>query len=258
MMAPREVRSLDNPLVRDIRALQRHPTGYRSLGRVWLEGDHVLEAWCSRWSGMATAVVSDRHVDSLQNQKILGSVTDVVVVPQDLFSKLSDLPSPSGIGVLMALAPTRGIDPEQPSVVIDRLQDTGNVGSIIRSAAAFGYTQVIALRGSAALWSPKCLRSAAGAHASVRLVEEQDVSDLEVLRWPLCVTSSHGGHGLHDSDLTLPVNWVFSHEGQGVSPPLQRLSQRQICIEHTGGQESLNVAAAAAICLYVARLPVAR
>lgn len=254
MSSYREVRSLDNPLVREIRALQRHPTAYRTVGRIWLEGEHVVQAWRDRFSDTTIAVVIEERAQDTQLREFLGSVGQVVVVPRALFFRFSDMQSPSGLGLLLEVPLGRKIDFDRPSVILDRLQDTGNVGSIIRSAAAFGYTQLIALRDTAALWSPKCLRAAAGAHANLNLIEEQDPEDLRNLRWPLLSTSSHAGASLDTWERGKPANWVFSHEGQGVSEVLRDLSHHQIRIEHTAGQESLNVAAAAAICLYASRL----
>jgi RNA methyltransferase, TrmH family len=135
-------------------------------------------------------------------------------------------------------------------VVLDRLQDAGNVGSILRSAAAFGVTQVLALKGTAALWSPKVLRAGMGAHFALRLVEGLAVADLEALRLPLVATSSHAQQALPDVALPRPCAWVLGHEGQGVDAELLARCALTVRIPQPGGEESLNVAAAAAICLY--------
>src|SRR5690606_23923076 len=136
------------------------------------------------------------------------------------------------------------------TVVLDRLQDAGNVGSILRSAAAFGFTQVAALKGTAALWSPKVLRAGMGAHFGLRLVEGLAFEDLATLRVPLLVTSSHQGEWLHRAALPWPCAWVMGHEGQGVSETLMQRAQAFVRIAQPGGEESLNVGAAAAICLH--------
>ena len=137
-----------------------------------------------------------------------------------------------------------------PTVVLDRVQDAGNVGSIIRSAAAFGFKQVLALHGTAALWSPKVLRAGMGAHWGLHLIEGLLVPQLAALRVPLLVTSSHRGDFLHQAKLPQPCAWVLGHEGQGVSAELEAMAQLHIRIAQPGGEESLNVAAAAAICLH--------
>jgi len=118
------------------------------------------------------------------------------------------------------------------------------------AAGAFGFTQVAALKGTALLWSPKVLRAGMGAHFGLRLVEGLSESDLEGLAVPLLATSSHQGEWLHSARLPWPCGWLLGHEGQGVSPALQARAAAHIRIAQPGGEESLNVAAAAAICLH--------
>ena len=156
----------------------------------------------------------------------------------------------AAIGFLVDVPAAPAIDAVAASVVLDRLQDAGNVGSILRSAAALGVAQVLALKGTAALWSPKVLRAGMGAHFALHLIEGLDETALAGLRVPLVGTSSHGGSLLRDAALPRPCAWVFGHEGQGVSAALQARCTLTVRIPQPGGEESLNVAAAAAICLY--------
>ncbi len=153
-----------------------------------------------------------------------------------------DLPAPT---------PVQG---HLPSLILDRVQDAGNVGSILRSAAAFGFGQVLAMKGSAALWSPKVLRAGMGAHFGLRLVESLNVDSLDVLTSPLVVTNSHEGEFIHQAALPFPCVWVMGHEGQGVDDELVKRASLKIRIGQPGGEESLNVAAAAAICLHASSL----
>jgi TrmH family RNA methyltransferase len=146
--------------------------------------------------------------------------------------------------------PAAALAPGLATVVLDRLQDAGNVGTILRSAAAFGFTQVAALRETAALWSPKVLRAGMGAHFALRLVEGVAATDLDALGVPLLVTSSHAGEPLHAATLPWPCAWVFGQEGRGVDAGLAARAAHRVRIVQPGGQESLNVAAAAAICLH--------
>jgi len=135
-------------------------------------------------------------------------------------------------------------------VVLDGLQDAGNVGMILRSAGAFGFRQVLAMKGTAALWSPKVLRAGMGAHFGLRLIEGLEADGLMKLHVPLLATSSHQGAYLHQAALPWPCAWVFGHEGQGVSAALAARAAQSVRIVQPGGEESLNVAAAAAICLH--------
>ncbi|MGN1055663.1 MAG: TrmH family RNA methyltransferase, partial [Comamonas sp.] len=129
-------------------------------------------------------------------------------------------------------------------------QDAGNVGSILRSASAFGFKQVIAMKGTAALWSQKVLRAGMGAHFALHLVEGVEPQALEQLQVPLLVTSSHRGDLIHQSTLPWPCAWAMGHEGQGVGAQVEALARQHVRIAQPGGEESLNVGAAAAICLH--------
>jgi TrmH family RNA methyltransferase len=147
-----------------------------------------------------------------------------------------------------------GVQSGVPTVVLDRVQDAGNVGSVLRSAAAFGFVQVLALKGTAALWSPKVMRAGMGAHFGLNLIETLAEADLSALDVPLIVTSSHQGALIQNQSLPWPCAWAMGHEGQGVSPQLMARAALQVRIGQPGGEESLNVAAAAAICLYSSSL----
>ena len=137
-----------------------------------------------------------------------------------------------------------------PTVILDRVQDAGNVGSILRSAAAFGFRQVVALKGTAALWSPKVLRAGMGAHFGLQLVEGVEPEALDALAVPVIVTSSHQGELVHRQQLPWPCAWALGHEGQGVGDAVASRASLAVRIGQPGGEESLNVAAAAAICLH--------
>jgi TrmH family RNA methyltransferase len=172
------------------------------------------------------------------------------VIADALVADISGLESPAPMGFVIDLPDAPVVAAGQAAVVLDRVQDAGNVGSILRSASAFGFAQVLALKGTAALWSPKVLRAGMGAHFNLRLVEGLSEQDLDALELPLLVTSSHGGSLLHRAALPWPCAWVMGHEGQGVSPALEARAAHRIRIAQPGGEESLNVGAAAAICLH--------
>jgi RNA methyltransferase, TrmH family len=238
--APVQVTSRDNPLLVRLRRLAHDGTAYRRLGQVWLEGDHLCQALRARGGPAAIAVLSQAAWDTPALRDLAGWAPRVVTMPAALFDGFSALDSPAGIGFVIDLAAPAPVAADLPTLVLDRLQDPGNVGSILRSAAAFGVRQVLALAGTAALWSPKVLRAGMGAHFSLALHEGLDEAALQTLAVPLLATSSHAGQSLPQAALPWPCAWVLGHEGQGVSASLLA----------PGGEESLNVAAAAAVCLY--------
>ncbi len=250
MSEPLVITSRDNALLVKLRKLAQDGAGYRRFGQAWIEGDHLCSALRARQRAAAQAVVSESGWRQPELRDLAGWAPKVALVQDALFTGLSGLESPSRIGFVIDLPAAPEIDATAPTVVLDRLQDAGNVGSILRSAAAFGFTQVLALKGTAALWSPKVLRSGMGAHFALRLVESLDPAALESLRVPLVATSSHGGAELPGAALPRPCAWVLGHEGQGVDFDLMARCALTVRIPQPGGEESLNVAAAAAVCLY--------
>lgn len=243
------IHSRDNAFVKELRRLVQDSTAYRKQGRVWLEGDHLCRAALARGMRPGLAVFSESFWPQAQVEYGQAALKNVVIADA-LLADISGLESPAPMGFLVDLPSSSGLQPGRPTVVLDRLQDAGNVGSILRSASAFGFVQIAALKGTAALWSAKVLRAGMGAHFALHLVEGLTPQDIDSLSLPLLATSSHEGSFLHQATLPWPCGWIMGHEGQGVSPDLQARAGQHIRIAQPGGEESLNVGAAAAICLH--------
>ena len=248
----KHITSRDNAFVKSLRRLSQDASAYRKSGQVWLEGDHLCRAAHSRGVQPLQQVFAQSLWDaSAQDESVHG---DLYVLSDAVFDSISQLESPARMGWIVALPSLSDWDVHAPSVVLDGLQDAGNVGAILRSASAFGFKQILALKGTAALWSPKVLRAGMGAHFGLHLVEGLEADDIARLALPLLTTSSHAGPFLHDliaqGQLPQRAAWVMGHEGQGVRAQLQAQATMQVRIAQPGGEESLNVAAAAAICLH--------
>ena len=243
------IHSRDNALLKDLRRLAQDSTAYRKQGRIWLEGDHLCRAALQRGMKPSHAVFQASYWDSVGHEWA-DAGGKVVTVEDSLFAGISGLESPGRMGFVLPLPAAPALDPVAPSVVLDGLQDAGNVGTILRSAGAFGFGQVLAMKGTAALWSPKVLRAGMGAHFGLRLLEGVTPEQLAALTLPLLATSSHQGEYLHKATLPWPCAWVLGHEGQGVSAALSARASTLVRIVQPGGEESLNVGAAAAICLH--------
>lgn len=243
------ITSRDNPLLKELRRLNEDSTAYRKLGRFWVEGDHLCRAALVRGWQPAIAVFSESFWP-LAPVDIAQAAIKNIVIPDALFSGISGLESSAGMGFVFDLPAAAALQPGVASVILDRVQDAGNVGSILRSAGAFGFRQVIALKGTAALWSPKVLRAGMGAHFGLQLVESVELPALDALAVPIIVTSSHLGALIQSQRLPMPCAWALGHEGQGVGEALMARAALSVRIGQPGGEESLNVAAAAAICLH--------
>jgi len=170
-----------------------------------------------------------------------------VVLSPPVFGVIADAETPPGIA---AEIPLPQLERAGSAVFLEAVQDAGNVGAIIRSAAAFGAGTLILDRQCADPWSPKVLRAGMGGHFAVGL---RQVDDLQACLggYRLICTVPHGGRPLREADLTGRTAWAFGGEGPGLSPGLLACAAERVTIPMAGG-ESLNVAAAAAICLYEA------
>jgi TrmH family RNA methyltransferase len=219
-----------------------------------LEGFHLASAYLDVAGQPETCVVTEGALRHDEAQAIVARIDAerVVVLPDALFGQLSNVVH--GVGMLLVVRKLAVALPdrvEEIAVVLDGVQDAGNVGSILRSAAAAGVKHVFCAPGTAYTWSSKVLRSGMGAHFLLDIHEDVEAATLiERLAVPIAITDSHAPQALYDCDLTGPIAWVFGNEGAGVSAPWREAVRHRLTIPQPGGMESLNVAAAAAICLF--------
>ncbi len=262
-----QITSKENPLFKELRLLQA--TGSKgqkarlSGGCALLEGVHLVQTWIGD-PALKTLFTSEI---GLQNSEIAEAVyshleacpeTKVYQLDGALWSLLSDLVNAPHIAGLLSLPKSSLVPPQSIAnldgdvVILDRIQDAGNVGTILRTAAAAGFTQIIALSGCAHLWSNKVLRAGMGAHRLLNLYEgwtNQQV--LSAVTAPLMAATADAEQDLfHLKQVLLkPVAWVMGSEGQGISEDL--LAQAKgVSIPIDPRVESLNVSTAAAICLF--------
>ena len=244
------ITSRDNPALQRLRKLSQDSSAYRKLGSIWLEGDHLVRACLQRGHAVTQAVLTESACADHRMRAMADAAPRQLVVPDALFKTISGLESPAQIGFEVPHDNSQMLIPVVDSVILDRLQDAGNVGTILRNAAAMGFRQVLALKGTAALWSPKVLRAGMGAHFGLHLIEGLSPADLDALTVPMVATSSYAKEMLHCTSLPSPCAWVMGHEGQGVQAELLQRCELTVGIPQPGGEESLNVGSAAAICLY--------
>ncbi len=247
--------SRDNAHFRELKKLCQSGRERRKAGRIVLDGMHLIEAYVERFGRPPEIVVSESGLVRDESARFLAGVTvdsSVTVLADALFNELAVVDTPSGI-MAVAVFPGCSASPKQDAdtLVLDGVQDPGNVGSILRSAAAAGFRQVALSPDCAQAWSPKVLRAAMGAHFFLDIHEGCDlVAFLTGFRGESIVTALDADDALYALELTGPVAWVFGSEGQGVRTEVMEVARRTIRIPMPGQVESLNVAAAAAICLF--------
>ncbi|MGB9110499.1 MAG: RNA methyltransferase [Telluria sp.] len=250
------VSSRDNPFYKDLKALATSSQARRKAGQSLLDGVHLCQSWLDLKGLPAHCVVSE---DALSNPEVAAIAARVetgrgavTALPEALFGAISQVEH--GVNLVFVVDTP---DPKAPAalsvsaVLLDGVQDPGNVGSILRSAGAAGIKQVWCGPGTAFCWSPKVLRAAMGAHFVLEIFENADLPALvRAARLPVLATSGYAADCLYDVELAGPVAWILGHEGQGVSKELLDLATRRVAVPHAGQVESLNVAACAAVCFF--------
>jgi TrmH family RNA methyltransferase len=247
------LRSRDNPRVKRWSRIARDARFRKKERRALLEGPHLVAALLEQGLAPLAVLVTE---NSLSHAEIASLVVKTAVSPcvlsESLFRVSVDAENPPSIASEIAIPDAERRQSLQ-SVFLEGVQDPGNVGAIIRSAAAFGAGQIVLDRGCADPWSPKVLRAGMGGHFRIALRQVEDLGiDLKSFPGKLVCAVPRGGVKLGDADLGGQIGWVFGAEGQGVSEPVQKMAGLRITISTAPATESLNVAAAAAICLHTA------
>ena len=252
----KQITSRENPLYKELKHLAGSSQARRRAGQTLLDGVHLCQSYLAlrgapRHCLLAESALAHPEVDAIVRQCEAAQV-HCIVMPEALYNALSQVEH--GVGLMFLIdTPVLTLPAalEGSAVLLDNLQDPGNVGSILRSAAAAGIAQVYCSTGTAFCWSPKVLRAAMGAHFVIEIHENVDLAALiGAAVVPVLATSGYAKQRLYEVDLRQPVAWLFGHEGQGVADDLLGLASNQVVIPHLGQIESLNVAACAAVCFF--------
>lgn len=248
------ITSSDNPRFRALLKLAQSSRERRSAGLSLLDGIHLVAAYAEH-VGPPAEIVLNRG--AAENPEVCGLLAKLKACPElqlsdALFRQLSSVATPTGI---IAVVPTPQVAAPArlsgASVWLEDIQDPGNVGSILRSAAAAGIETVCLSRHSVHAWSPRVLRAGMGAHFALRIIEGVDLQALAAAySGTVVATALNGGIPVFDAVLTGDVALLFGNEGGGLTPGLAALAQSTVHIPMPGSAESLNVAAAAAVCLF--------
>jgi TrmH family RNA methyltransferase len=250
------ITSRDNAQYKDLVKLAGSSQARRKAGRTLLDGVHLCQSYLQLRGMPEQCVVSEGSLHNPEVMEIIGQLqaqrAHVLALPDALYNAVSQVEH--GVGVMLLIdTPERAVSApvSVSAVLLDGVQDPGNAGSILRSAAAAGITQVYCSAGTAFCWSPKVLRAAMGAHFVLDIFENVDLVELvRNARVQTLATSGYATQRLYDVDLRAPTAWLFGHEGQGVADDLLSLATHQVVIPHLGQVESLNVAACAAVCFF--------
>ncbi|MEK7755198.1 MAG: RNA methyltransferase [Acidobacteriota bacterium] len=250
----KRIRSRDNPRFKALRELAASTRERRKAGLALLDGAHLIAAYRASGGMPEQLILSDSGMASPEAAQLAAGAAGLsaLVLADSLFEDIAQLATPTGI-IALIRTPNPGPLPDriEHCVMLENIQDAGNLGSILRSTAAAGIRTVLLSQGCAFAWSPKVLRAGMGAHFSLEIFDNADLAAaVRRLSGRLISTSGHARRSLYEVDLRGPLAWVFGNEGAGVSAELNLAAAEQVRIPMARNTESLNVAAAAAICLF--------
>ena len=245
------IQSRENPFFKSLKRLAESGRERRKTGQTLLDGIHLVAAYEAAHDQVEHLIVAE---SALAAGEIADYVAgrEVIVLADALMRDLGLVETPSGLLALVTTPKANAtVHYQKEAILLDGIQDPGNVGTLLRTAAAAGIKQALLSPGCASAWSPKVLRAGQGAHFSLVIHEEADLPGfMEAYCGTTAVTCLDGATSLYEARWHGPVAWVFGAEGQGVSPALIAAARLKIKIPMPGAVESLNVAAAAAICLF--------
>lgn len=247
----KNITSRDNPLFKQLKRLSESSRERHKTGQLLLDGAHLIQAYIEAFGEPELVVVSGagQATDALHLLQDLADIRQVMF-HGNLFAEISPVASPTGI-LALAKIPQLAI-PREPefAILLEDIQDPGNLGSILRSAAAAGVEVAYLSAGCADVWSPKTLRGGQGAQFLVPVVERADLVKVCTEFRGTLLAASLKGESLYATDLTGSVGFIFGNEGAGLTEAMLNASSNRVRIPMPGNVESLNAAAAAAICLF--------
>ena len=247
----KQISSRDNPTYKELLALASERKTRRKTGSTLLDGVHLLQAGYDAGVAFRRLIFSESAATGdLADWAWRLPDTPACVLPDALFNALTPVETPTGVLAEIAIPPAAHSGQDNGIVLLENIQDPGNLGAILRVAAAAGVDAIYLSQGCAEAWSPKCLRGGQGAHFLLAIHENADLPVLaQNFSGPVYAASLGGTAALFDLDLRGPIGFAFGNEGAGLSDQLCAVAQPFI-IPMPGKVESLNVATAAAVCLF--------
>ncbi|MBI5658933.1 MAG: RNA methyltransferase [Nitrosomonadales bacterium] len=248
--------SRDNPLFKELARLAGSARQRKKSGQTLLDGAHLLAAYLGAGGKPLHVLVNAAAEQDGGIAALLKKLPGVPLTQLDgkLFADLSELKTPGGILALIAQPqPEIFAARSRFALLLEGIQDPGNLGSLLRSAAAAGCDAAFLSAGCADAWSPKVLRAGMGGHFALSIHEAAELPAVTAaFEGAVLAASLTAESSLYDCDLRGKLAFALGNEGAGLSGPLLAAASRCVAIPMPGKTESLNVAAAGAVCLFEA------
>jgi TrmH family RNA methyltransferase len=251
----KRISSRDNAFFKSLLRLAGSSRERRDAGQTLLDGPHLLRAWLESGRLPAHILISPLALEDAEISRLRAECPNVpcTLLEESLFKQLSELKTPNGLLTLIDIPPAEPAQTNDFVLLLEDIQDPGNLGSILRSAAAAGCDAVYLSQGCADAWSPRVLRAAMGGHFVLAINESSDLLEIASrFDGTLFASSLAAKTSLYECDLRGRIAFAIGNEGAGLSAGLQAQARQRFIIPMPGKVESLNAAAAAAVCLFEA------
>jgi TrmH family RNA methyltransferase len=248
------ITSRQNALYKQARKLAGSPRERHKTNQILLDGTRLIRAYAQQFGlHESTLLVSEQGAARADIQQMLQSAfaRHVYLLADDLFAEIKQVETPEGITAIAARPHVEAKTPDDFRILLEGVQDPGNLGGLLRTAEAAGATSAHLTKGCADAWSPRSLRGGMGAQFVLCLREHFDLAaSIAEFRGTVIATSPRATQTIYDVDLSGPIAMIFGSEGRGLPEEVLSMANQLVQIPMSGKVESLNVAAAAAICCF--------
>ena len=243
------ISSRGNQHFKHLKKLNESPRYRHEVQQTILDGIHLIESYAERFGAPdSVALIEGSNIDKIA--PYLNEDTQLLEFPASLFSEIAPVISPTGILASINIPRIETPKKQNCILLLEDIQDPGNLGSILRSASASGVDLVYLSDHCADLWSPKVLRGGQGAHFHLPCIEKAIFSDITKTFTGKIFATTLNGKSIFKENLKGPVAFIFGNEGSGLQSETLDLTSHIIHIPMQKGIESLNVSAAVSVCLY--------
>ena len=250
-MTFKHIVSRDNPVFKALKKLSENTRERRAEGKTLLDGVHLIESYCEVF-GDPELVIIPEGKSSAEANALMQQLEHVntMMLPTLMFAELTPVASSTGILALVKTPQIAAPNTINFALMLEDIQDPGNLGSMLRTALGAGVQAVYLSKGCTDAWSPKALRGGQGAQFLLPIFEGVNIVEAVQNFAGNCYATTLQGESLYAQDLSQPTAFIIGNEGAGLSAKVVQAATHQISIPMHQNLESLNAAAAAAVCLF--------
>lgn len=250
-MSFKHITSRDNAIFKHLKKLAENKRERSKEGKTLLDGVHLIEGYLQTF-GEPELVVIPEGKSTHEAANMIQQLGDVntVMFPTLMFAELTPVTTSTGVLALVKVPSIAAPKTVNFTLMLEDIQDPGNLGSMLRTALGAGVDAVYLSKGCADIWSPKCLRGGQGAQFHLPIIESMDIVESIKGFVGSSYATTLSGESLYDQDLTQPSAFLIGNEGAGLTSHAINAATTQVSIPMNAALESLNAAAAAAVCLF--------